>query len=161
MNRVYIHLNFKELNHVYKDRRKPALKPTNARLNSVPKQKDLSGDVPKYTFQYKFQYKDENPQITLVCNTPSQDKKSLEEVENRHIAHNAVIRGKRLLNKRCNPIVKKEEERKKLVEKVVIENETQLRKRVEEQEGKLAIKDSGSFFFFDAKVNGKRVKTMA
>ena len=53
--------------------------------------------------------------------------------------------------------MKKEEERKKLVEKVVIENETQLRKRVEEQEGKLAIKDSRSFFFFDAKVNGKRV----
>ena len=91
MNRVYIHLNFKELNHVYKDRRKPALESTNARLNSVPKQKDLSGDVPKYTFQYKFQYKDENPQITLVCNAPSQDKKSLEEVENRHIAHSAVI----------------------------------------------------------------------
>ena len=44
---------------------------------------------------------------------------------------------------------------------MVIENETQLRKRVEEQEGKLAIKDSRSFFFFDAKVNGKRVKTMA
>ena len=142
---------------MYKDRRKPALKPTNARLNSVPKQKDLSGDVPKYTFQYKFQYKDKNPQITLVSKATNQDKKSLEEVENRHIAHNAVIRGKRLLDKRCNPIAKKEEERKKLVEKVEIE----LRKRVEEQEGKLAIKDSGSFFFFDAKVNGKRVKTMA
>ena len=36
----------------------------------------------------------------------------------------------------------------------------QLNKRIEELEGKLAIKDSGSFFF-DAKVDGKRVKIMA
>ena len=106
-----------------------------------------------------FKNKNKNPKIELIVNAPSKDKKSLEKVENGYIEEYAETCGQKLLNIRCNP----KRKTKKIEYKVEIENETQLKERIAKLDKKLTIKDDNknNLFYFDAIVEGKRVKTMA
>ena len=66
---------------------------------------------------------------------------------------------KLLLNVRCNPLKKA----KKVKFQVNIENEKQLRERIEKLEGKIKIKDNTEkkYWYYDTVVDGQRYKTMA
>ena len=50
--------------------------------------------------------KDKSPKIELIVHAPSNDKKSLERVENGYIEEYAEKYGKSLLNIKCNPLKK-------------------------------------------------------
>ena len=50
--------------------------------------------------------KDKSPKIELIVHAPSNDKKSLERVENGYIEECAEKYGKSLLNIKCNPLKK-------------------------------------------------------
>ena len=180
-NFEYIHINNIELNHKYFDRRTPVLELMNAKLNSLYS----NGKIYKVTFndgkvyigstceeletRFKwhlsnnksqvFKNRNENPKIELIINAPSNDKKSLEKVENGYIQEYSEKYGKQLLNEKCNPLKKV----KKLEYNVVIENEIQLRERIAMLDKKLTIKDdtNNKNLFFDSMIDGKRYKTMA
>ena len=97
-----------------------------------------------------FKHKDKKPKTELIINAPSNDKKSLEKVENGYIEEYEEIYGKKLLNIKCNPMKKI----KKIEYKVEIENETQLKERIAKIEKKLKIKDDvkNNLFYFNANV---------
>ena len=177
----YIHINNKELNNKYFNRKSPILELTNAKFNSLYS----NGKIYKVTFSDKkvyvgstcedlatrlkwhltnknsqvYKHKDNTPKIELIINAPSNDKKSLEKVENGYIEQYADKYGKKLLNIKCNPIKKA----KKIVYEVKIENEDQLRERIAKLDKKLNIKDDtkNKLWFIDSIINGKRYKTMA
>ena len=177
----YIHLNNKEINNKYFNRRQPMLELTNSKFNSLYK----NGKIYKVTFDNEkvyigstceeletrlkwhlwntksqvFKYKNNNPKIQLIVKAPSYDKKSLEKVENGYINEYADKYGKHLLNIKSNPNLKA----RKIEYKVNIENKQQLEERIAKLENKLTIKDDAknSFWYIDNIVDGKRFKTMA
>lgn len=100
-----------------------------------------------------------NPKIELIVNAPSNDRKSLENVENGYIEEYAEKYGKLLLNIKNNPLKKV----KKTEYKVNIENKRQLEESITKLENKLTIKDDekNKQFYYDTTIDGKRHKTMA
>ena len=166
----YIHVNNKEFNNKYFNRKKPVLELTNSRFNILYK----NGKIYKVTFSdgsvyigstcedlqtrlkyhlankksQVFKHKDKKPKIELIVNAPSKDRKSLENTENSYIEEYAEIYGQKLLNIRGNPKTKT----KKIEYKVEIENETQLKERKAKLEKKLTIVDDGksNMFYFNA-----------
>ena len=177
----YIHLNNKETNNKYFNKRQPVLELVNSKFNSLYK----NGKIYKVTFNngivyigstceeletrlkchlsnmksQVFKNKEHNPKIELIVNAPSNDKKSLERVENGYIHEYAEKYGKRLINIRSNPNKKT----KKIEYKVTIENKTQLEERIAKLEKKLTIKDDAKnkCWLIDSIIDGKRYKTMA
>ena len=177
----FIHVKNKELNNKYFNRKQPILELVNSRFNSLYK----NGKIYKVTFDngmvyigstceelktrlkwhlsnkksQVFIHKDKNPKIELIINSPSNDKKSLEKVENGYIQEYAEKYGKLLINIKSNPNNKT----KKIEYNVIIENKKQLEERIAKLENKLTIKDdmNNKQFYFDAFVDGKRYKTMA
>ena len=121
----YIHVNHKELNNRYINRKQPILELVNSRFNSLYK----NGKIYKVTFDNNmvyagstceeletrlkwhlsnnksqaFKHKDKNPKIELIINTPSNNKKSLEKVANGYIEEYAERYGKQLINIKSNP----------------------------------------------------------
>ena len=121
----YIHLNFKKLNNVYKERMQPLLELMNSRFNSLFK----NGKVYKISFDNDkiyigftceeletrlkwhltneksqvFKFKNNNPKIELIVNCPCDSRKSLEQTEIKHIHDNAEIYGENMINKKSNP----------------------------------------------------------
>ena len=177
----YIHLNNKEINNKYFNRRKPTLEIINSKFNSLYKNgkiyivtfnnsmvyvgstcEDIETRLKWHLSNKKsqvFKHKDKKPKIELIINAPSNDKKSLEKVENGYIPEYAEKYGKHLINIKSNPIIKS----KKIEYKVNIENKNQLEERIVKLENKLTIKDDtkNKQFYFDAFIDGKRHKTMA
>ena len=177
----YIHLNNKEINIKYFNRRKPKLEIINSKFNSLYK----NGKIYKVTFGNEmvyvgstceelktrlkwhlsnkksqvFKHKDKNPKIELIIDAPSNDKKSLEKVENGYIHEYAEKYGKHLINIKSNPNIKS----KKIEYKVNIENKKQLEERIAKLESKLTIKNDtkNKYWFIDSIIDGKRFKTMA
>ena len=177
----YIHLNNKELNNKYFNRKQPKLELINTKFNSLYK----NGKIYKVTFDNEmvyvgstceeletrlkwhlsnnksqvFKYKNKNPKIELLMNTPSFDKKSLEKVENCYIEEYADKYGKLLINIKSNPNNKT----KKIEYNVNMENKIQLEERIAKLENKLTIKDDtrNKHFYFDTFIDGKRHKMMA
>ena len=105
-----------------------------------------------------FEHRDKNPKIELIINTPSNDKRGLEKVENGYIEEYAEKYGELLINIKSNPL-----KVKKVEYNVSIENKKQLDERIAKLENKLTIKDDtkNKQFYFDAFIDGKRHKTMA
>ena len=154
----YIRINNKEISNKYFNRRQPVLELVNSKFNSLYK----NGKIYKVTFDNKmvyvgstceeletrfkwhlsnnksqvFKHKDKNPKIELIINTPSNDKRSLEKVENGYIQEYAEKYGELLLNIKSNPI-----KTKKIEYNVNIENKKQLEERIAKLENKLTIKD--------------------
>ena len=104
-------------------------------------------------------HKDKNPKIELIINAPCNDRKTLEKIENGYIEEYAEKYENRLLNVRCNPMKKQ----KKIEYEVSIENDKQLRQRIEVLELRIQIKDNKEkgFWYFDNIINGMRHATMA
>ena len=95
-----------------------------------------------------YKYKDDGPIIQLITLAPCKDRQELNKVD-RH------------LNKKSVP-----KQTVKIIHQHVaeIENENQLRQRLRENFGdKLKIKDDpvNKLLYYDAKIDGKRYKTMA
>ena len=177
----YIHLNNKETNNKYFNKRQPILELVNSRFNSLYK----NGKIYKVKFDngmvyvgstceeletrlkwhlsnnksQVFKNKGHDPKIELIVNAPSNDKKSLENVENGYIQEYAEKYGNELINIRSNPIKKT----KKIEYKVTIENKKQLEERIAKLENKLTIKDDtkNKCWLIDSIIYGKRYKTMA
>ena len=144
----YIHVNNRELNNKYFNRKSPLIELTNAKFNSLYS----NGKIYKVTFSDKkiyvgstceelstrlswhltnknsqvYKNKDKSPEIELIVNAPSNDKKSLENIENGYIEEYAEKYGNKLLNVRCNPLKKI----KKVTYKVEMENKKQLEERI-------------------------------
>ena len=176
----YIHINNKEINNKYFNKKQPVLELVNSRFNSLYK----NGKIYKVSFDnglihvgstceelethlkwhlsnnksQVFKHKDKNPKIELLINAPSNDKRGLERVENGYIEEHAEKYGKLSINIKCNPL-----KTKKIEYNVNIENEKQLEERIAKLENKLTIKDDtkNKQFYFDAFIDGKRHKTMA
>ena len=177
----YIHLNNKEINNKYFNKKQPILELVNSKFNSLYK----NGKIYKVTFDngmvyvgstceeletrlkwhlsnmksQVFKNKKHNPKIKLIINAPSNDKKSLEQVENGYIHEYAEKYGNKLINIRSNPNKKT----KKIEYKVTIENKKQLEERIAKLENKLTIKDDAKnkCWLIDSIIDGKRFKTMA
>ena len=177
----YIHLNNKETNNKYFNKRQPILELVNSRFNSLYK----NGKIYKVKFDngmvyvgstceeletrlkwhlsnnksQVFKNKEHNPKIELIVNAPSNDKKSLENVENGYIQEYAEKYGKQLINIKSNPNRKP----KKIEYKVTIENKTQLEERIAKLDKRLTIKDDtkNKCWLIDSIIDGKRYKTMA
>jgi len=177
----YIHVNNKEINNKYFNKRQPVLELVNSKFNSLYR----NGKIYKITFDNRMVYvgstceeletrlkwhlsnmksqvfknKKHNPKIELIINAPSNDKKSLEKVENGYIQEYAEKYGNELINIRSNPNKKT----KKIEYKVTIENKKQLEERIAKLENKLTIKDDmkNKCWLIDSIIDGKRYKTMA
>ena len=176
----HIHLNNDEQNNKYINRIQPIKDIINSKFNSLYK----NGKIYKVTFHNEmvyvgstceeletrlkwhltnnksqvFKHKN-NPNIELIVNAPSFDKKSLEYVENCYIEDYAKIYGKLLINIKSNPLKKVN----KVEYKVNIENKAQLEERIAILENKLTIKDDtiNKQFYFHAFIDGKRHVTKA
>ena len=177
----YIHLNNKEINNKYFNKRQPILELVNSKFNSLYK----NGKIYQVTFDnglvyvgstceeletrlkwhlsnmksQVFKNKQHKPKIELIVNAPSNDKKNLEQVENGYIHEYAEKYGNELINIRSNPNKKT----KKIEYKATIENKKQLEERIAKLENKLTIKDDAKnkCWFIDNIIDGKRFKTMA
>ena len=175
----YIHINFKELNNKYCNRKQPNIELINTKFNSLYK----NGKIYKITFDNEkiyigstcenletrlrwhltnnksqvFKNKHYNPIIELLVACPSYDKKSLEKVENSYIAEYAEKYGNRLINVRSNPL-----KVKKVEYTVKIEHKQQLEERIAKLNKKLTIKDDpvNKFYYYDSYIDRKRYKTM-
>ena len=121
----YIHVNNKEVNNKYFNRKQPILELVNSKFNILYK----NGKIYKVTFDNEkiyigstceeletrlkwhlsnknsqvFEHKDKNPKIELIVNCPSFDKKSLENAEKGHIEEYADKYSKLLINIKSNP----------------------------------------------------------
>ncbi|XP_068692468.1 uncharacterized protein [Montipora foliosa] len=176
----YLHLSNKKLNTQYKNRSMPVLELTNAKLNSLYSEgkiykilvddkvyigstcEDLATRLSRHLKDPKsqiYKHRKKNPQIELVIKAPTNDKKSLEKIENAYIEDYAVKYGSLLLNKKANPL----KQPKKIQFKVEIEKQSQLEERIAELDSKIKIKDNENdkFFYFDNIIMGKRYKTKA
>ena len=177
----YIHLNNKEVNNKYVNRRQPLLELMNTKFNSLYK----NGKIYKVMFDdgkvyvgstceeleirlswhltnpksQVYKNRDKNPKIELIVKAPSGDKKSLEKVENEYIHDYGDIYGKKLINIKANPNIKP----KKIEYQVSIENQQQLEERIAKLDNKLKIKDNAkkSFWYIDSAINGERHTTKA
>lgn len=81
------------------------------------------------------------------------------KIKNRHIEEYAERYGKKLLNVKSNPLKKV----KKIEYEVQIETKEDLLKRIKMPEKKLVIEsdEDNKRFYFDTKINGKRIQTVA
>ena len=177
----YIHLNNKEVNNKYENRRQPLLELMNTKFNSLYK----NGKIYKVTLDNGKVYvgstceeletrlswhltncksqvhknKNKNPKIELIVKAPSGDKKSLEKVENEHISEYAEIYDKKLINIKANPNIKP----KKIEYQVNIENQQQLEERIAKLDNKLKIKDNvkNNYWYYDSVIEGERYQTKA
>lgn len=145
----YIHLDENMLLKFYYNRKLPVLKLVNAKHNSVFK----NGKIYEISFgnetiyvgsRYEtlktrlswhktnkksqvFNNKDHKPDIRLIVNAPCNDRKELEKIENECIILYSEKYGEKLLNKRCNPLGKKQ---KMIVRNVEMEDEEKLGLRI-------------------------------
>ena len=175
----YIHLDNKKLNNQYKIRKMPPLELTNAKFNSLYSEgkiykiliddkiyvgstcEDLATRLSRHLKDPKsqiYKHRKKKPQIELIVKAPTNDKKSLEKIENAYIQDYATEYGALLLNIKANPL-----KPKKVQFKVEIEKQSQLEERIAKLDDKIKIKDNekDKFFYFDNIILGKRYKTMA
>ena len=103
-----------------------------------------------------YKYRNDKPIITLICNSPCKDKKTLERIENSYINEYKQKYGDKLLNIKGVKRVKT----KKNEFKVEKENQKQFEDRLEQLGYKLKIKDDTirSYLEIDARVDGKRIE---
>ena len=108
-----------------------------------------------------YQYKGDNPVITPIIRAPCKDRQELNRVEAEYIRYYSEKYGDRLLNKQSVP---KQTVKIEYKHQAQIETENQLRDRLRQKFGdKLKIKDDpmNKLLYYDAKIDGKRYKTMA
>ena len=176
----YLHLDNKKIKNEYKIRKMPVLELTNAKFNSLYSEgkiykilvddkvyigstcEDLATRLSRHLKDPKsqiYKFRNKKPQIELVVKAPTNDKKSLEKIENAYIEDYAVKHGSLLLNIKANPL----KQPKKVQFKVQIEKQSQLEERIAKLDDKIKIKDNENdkFFYFDNIILGKRYKTMA
>ena len=175
----YIHLHNKDLMNEYKIRKMPCLELTNAKFNSLYSEgkiykvlvddkvyigstcEDLATRLNRHLKDPKsqiYKYRKKKPVIELIIKAPTNDKKSLEKIENAYIQDYAEKCGELLLNVKANPL-----KPKKVEFKVQIENQKQLEERIAKLDDKIKIKDNENdkFLYFDNIILGKRYKTKA
>ena len=175
----YVHLDNKKLKNEYKIRSMPPLELTNAKFNSLYSEgkiykilvddkvyvgstcEDLETRLSRHLKDRKsqiYKYRKKKPQIELIVKAPTNDKKSLEKIENAYIEDYAVKYGVLLLNVKANPL-----KPKKVQFRVQIEKQSQLEERIAKLDDKIKIKDNekDKFLYFDNIILGKRYKTMA
>ena len=175
----YLHLSNKDLNYEYKNRSMPPLDLVNAKFNSLYSEgkiykilvddkiyigstcEDLATRLSRHLKDPKsqiYKHRKKKPQIELIVKAPTNDKKSLEKIENAYIEDYAVKYGGLLLNIKANPL-----KPKKVQFKAEIEKQSQLEERIAKLDDKIKIKDNENdkFFYFDNIILGKRYKTMA
>ena len=175
----YIHLHNKDLMNEYKIRKMPCLELTNAKFNSLYSEgkiykvlvddkvyigstcEDLATRLNRHLKDPKsqiYKYRKKKPVIELVIKAPTNDKKSLEKIENAYIQDYAEKCGELLLNVKANPL-----KPKKVEFKVQMENQKQLEERIAKLDDKIKIKDNENdkFLYFDNIILGKRYKTKA
>ncbi|XP_068677184.1 uncharacterized protein [Montipora foliosa] len=175
----YIHLDNKKLNTQYKIRKMPPLELTNAKFNSLYSEgkiykiliddkvyvgstcEDLATRLSRHLKDPKsqiYKFRKKKPQIELIVKAPTNDKKSLEKIENAYIEDYANKYGVLLLNVKANPL-----KPKKVQFKVQIEKKSQLEERIAKLDDKIKIRnnENDKFFYFDNIILGKRYKTMA
>ena len=175
----YICLDNSKLNTKYVNRKMPFLELTNAKFNSLYSEgkiykilvddkiyvgstcEDLATRLSRHLKDPKsriYKHRKKKPQIELIVKAPTNDKKSLEKIENAYIEDYAVKYGVLLLNVKANPL-----KPKKVQFKVEIEKQSQLEERIAKLDDKIKIKDNekDKFLYFDNIILGKRYKTMA
>ena len=175
----YICLDNSKLNTQYKIRKMPFLELTNAKFNSLYSEgkiykilvddkvyvgstcEDLETRLSRHLKDRKsqiYKYRKKKPVIELIVKAPTNDKKSLEKIENAYIEDYAVKYGVLLLNVKANPLKPKQ-----VQFKVQIEKQSQLEERIAKLDDKIKIKDNekDKFLYFDSIILGKRYKTMA
>ena len=175
----YLHLSNKKLKNEYKIRSMPPLELTNAKFNSLYSEgkiykiliddkiyvgstcEDLTTRLSRHLKDPKsqiYKHRKKKPQIELIVKAPTNDKKSLEKIENAYIEDYAIKYGVLLLNVKANPL-----KPKKVQYKVEIEKQSQLEERIAKLDDKIKIKnnENDKFFYFDNIILGKRYKTMA
>ena len=175
----YIHLDNKDLNNKCKNRTMPCLELTNAKFNSLYSEgkiykvlvddkvyigstcEDLATRLNRHLKDRKsqiYKYRKKKPVIELIIKAPTNDKKSLEKIENAYIQDYAEKCGELLLNVKANPL-----KPKKVQFKVQMENQKQLEERIAKLDDKIKIKDNENdkYLYFDNVILGKRYKTMA
>ena len=175
----YVHLDNEKLKNEYKIRSMPPLELTNAKFNSLYSEgkiykilvddkvyigstcEDLATRLSRHLKDNKsqiYKYRKKKPTIELLIKAPTNDKKSLEKIENAYIQDYAVKYGELLLNVKANPL-----KPKKIQFKVEIEKQSQLEERIAKLDNKIKIRnnENDKFFYFDNIILGKRYKTMA
>ena len=175
----YICLDNSKLNTKYVNRKMPFLELTNAKFNSLYSEgkiykiliddkiyvgstcEDLATRLSRHLKDPKsqiYKHRKKKPQIELIVKAPTNDKKSLEKIENAYIQDYATKYGALLLNIKANPL-----KPKKVQFKVQIEKQSQLEERIAKLDDKIKIKDNekDKFLYFDNIILGKRYKTMA
>ncbi|XP_068704713.1 uncharacterized protein [Montipora foliosa] len=175
----YIHLNNAELNNKYVERKMPFLELTNAKFNSLYSEgkiykvlvddkvyigstcEELETRLNRHLKDPKsqiYKYRKKKPVIELVVKAPTNDKKSLEKIENAYIQDYAAKCGKSLLNVKANPM-----KPKKVQFKVEIENQKQLEERIAKLDDRIKIKDNEDkkYLYYDNVIFGKRYQTTA
>ena len=108
-----------------------------------------------------FKYKDDEPIITPTIRAPCKDRQELNRVEIEYIRYYTEKYGDRLLNKQSVP---KQTVKIEYKHQAQIETENQMRERLRQKFGdKIKIKDDpmNKLLYYDAKIDGKRYKTMA
>ena len=175
----YLHLSNEKMKNKYKNRVMPPLELTNAKFNSLYSEgkiykilvddkvyvgstcEDLETRLSRHLKDPKsqiYKHRKKKPQIELIVKAPTNDKKSLEKIENAYIEDYAVKYGVLLLNVKANPL-----KPKKVQFKVEIEKQSQLEERIAKLDDKIKIKDNekDKFLYFDNIILGKRYKTKA
>ena len=102
-----------------------------------------------------FKYRNNKSEIKLIVNSPCKDRKELERVETEFIREYSIKYGGKLLNKRCNPLCKKQKEVKHHFE---IEDDDKLRLRAGLGK-KIKTKEYDSMFKIGSIVKGMRMQT--
>ena len=108
-----------------------------------------------------YQYKGDNPMITLIIRTPCKDRQELKRVEAEYIRYYSVKYGDRLLNKQSVP---KQTVKIEYKHQAQIETENQLRDRLSQKfDDKVKIKDDpmNKLLYYDVKIDGKRYRSVA
>ncbi|XP_068692731.1 uncharacterized protein [Montipora foliosa] len=175
----YIHLDNTELNNKYVERKMPFLELTNAKFNSLYSEgkiykvliddkvyigstcEDLETRLNRHLKDPKsqiYKYRKKKPVIELLVKAPTNDKRSLEKIENAYIQDYAEKCGELLLNVKANPL-----KPKKVQFKVQMENQKQLEERIAKLDVKIKIKDNENdkYLYYDNIIFGKRYKTKA
>ena len=180
----YIHLNNRELCHLYYVREQPVdeiskmerdLKYNNGKIYKIEFTngkvyvgstcEDLKTRLKLHLSDKKsVVYKNSmyRPKIELIVNAPCFDKKTLETIEGKWIDWLAQDYGEDLLNVRGNTS-RRRVKRKTVSHEVVMESDKQLISRVEQLEGKIVIRDNPEigYWLFDTVVDGKRRQAIA
>ena len=180
----HVHLDTTKLNPKYKIRMPPLCVTVNSYFNDDYH----NGQIYKITFKHNdklyigssirtlqerlnehattkssaiFKYKDDEPIIMSIIRAPCKDRQELNRVEAEYIRYYSEKYGDRLLNKQLVP---KQTVKIEYKHQAQIETETQMRERLRQKFGdKIKITDDpmNKLLYYDAKINGKRYKTMA